>query len=125
MQGHTLIIICCVIYILVREFCINDIKSATGNFSNISILGKGGFGIVYLGFYKGTKVAIKKLTEVHSYVEQKCTHIHSFIQNAAINFAKYEGKEVPDKFTLDGQLSCEMWALTRYAYDCLCGKNKH
>lgn len=50
---------------VVREFSIDDIKIATGNFSNLSVLGKGGFGIVYQGYYKGTKVAIKKFTEVH------------------------------------------------------------
>ena len=46
----------------------NDIKTATGNFSNLSIIGKGGFGIVYLGYHNGTKIAIKKFIEVHDYI---------------------------------------------------------
>ena len=50
--------------ILVRKFSADEIKEATGNFSQLSILGKGGFGIVYQGYLKGTKVAIKQFTEV-------------------------------------------------------------
>ena len=59
-------------HISVRRFSTNEIKEATGNFSPFSIIGKGGFGTVYQGYLKGTKVAIKKFTEVwfkkHMYI---------------------------------------------------------
>lgn len=50
----------------VREFSVEELTSATENFSESKLLGKGGFGSVYQGYIKGTKVAIKKFTEVRS-----------------------------------------------------------
>ena len=75
MQNHSIItfkvkfksvIISYCYFIVVREFDFNDIKTATGNFSDLSIIGEGGFGTVYLGIHKGTKVAIKIFTEVRT-----------------------------------------------------------
>ncbi|GIX81179.1 hypothetical protein CDAR_254611 [Caerostris darwini] len=43
-----------------------DIRMATNDFSKSRILGKGGFGTVYRGEWKGTFVAIKRLTPRHS-----------------------------------------------------------
>ncbi|GIY31141.1 hypothetical protein CEXT_359821 [Caerostris extrusa] len=43
-----------------------DIRMATNDFSKGRILGKGGFGTVYRGEWKGTFVAIKRLTPRHS-----------------------------------------------------------
>jgi len=39
---------------------------ATSNFSPDEKLGSGGFSTVYLGYISGTKVAVKKFTEVNS-----------------------------------------------------------
>ncbi|CAL1284458.1 unnamed protein product [Larinioides sclopetarius] len=43
-----------------------DIQKATDYFNKERILGKGGFGTVYRGEWKGTSVAIKRLTPRHS-----------------------------------------------------------
>ena len=105
-------------YILVRKFSAIEIIEATGNFSQLSILGKGGFGTVYSGYLKGTKVAIKRFTEV--WFGKQYVHLSTyicFIQNAAVRFSQAENVTVPHKFTLHGQLNCELWALTRYTHD--------
>ena len=49
----------------VLEFTESDIKQATNNFSANSVLGSGGFGVVYKGKMRGTNIAVKKLTEVY------------------------------------------------------------
>lgn len=48
----------------VRKFSESEIMRATDNLDSSRKLGQGGFGLVYLGFISGTKVAIKKFTEV-------------------------------------------------------------
>lgn len=40
-----------------------EILNATNNFHVSNVIGSGGFGIVYKGFWKGTKVAIKRLKD--------------------------------------------------------------
>lgn len=42
-----------------------DIVNATDNFSTEKIIGRGGFGIVYEGIWKNTKVAIKRIIKVN------------------------------------------------------------
>ena len=64
-------------YILVRKFSAIEIREATGNFSQLSILGKGGFGTVYQGYLKGTKVAIKRFTEV--WFGKQYVHLSTYI----------------------------------------------
>ncbi|CAA2998777.1 NSP-INTERACTING KINASE 1-like isoform X2 [Olea europaea subsp. europaea] len=47
-----------------RRFQFRELQSATNNFSSKSILGKGGFGIVYKGCLEdGTVVAVKRLKD--------------------------------------------------------------
>lgn len=41
----------------------NELLTATNNFCKSNIIGSGGFGVVYKGFWKGTKVAIKRLKD--------------------------------------------------------------
>ena len=53
------------VWLIAREFSESDIAKATGNFSDENKLGKGGFGVVYLGRISGTKVAVKRFTEVN------------------------------------------------------------
>ncbi len=40
-----------------------EIEQATGNFSDDRVLGYGGFGKVYWGLLRGTKVAVKRLNQ--------------------------------------------------------------
>ncbi|XP_065887583.1 uncharacterized protein [Dysidea avara] len=80
--------------IYVPEFSEEDIVQASQGFS--TKLGEGGFGHVYLGTMKGTKVAIKKFTDT-----------------IAVAHAAQLGMHIPEKFTTGGQLNCEAWALTR------------
>lgn len=41
----------------------SELLVATNNFCKSNIIGSGGFGVVYKGFWKGTKVAIKRLKD--------------------------------------------------------------
>jgi Protein tyrosine and serine/threonine kinase len=45
----------------IPEICVQQLKEATNNWAEANILGEGGFGIVYVGDYLLTKMAIKKL----------------------------------------------------------------
>ena len=47
-----------------REFTEEEIAVAAKNFSDGNKLGKGEFAEVHLGYMKGTKVAVKRFTEV-------------------------------------------------------------
>lgn len=40
----------------------NELKDATQNWSKSNVLGEGGFGIVFIGRWKHTEVAIKKIS---------------------------------------------------------------
>lgn len=40
----------------------HELVDATGNFADSNILGKGGYGIVYKGYWKQLNVAIKRIT---------------------------------------------------------------
>ncbi|KAM3301689.1 G-type lectin S-receptor-like serine/threonine-protein kinase [Capsicum chacoense] len=49
--------------IAVPFFCLEDILSATGNFSDVNKLGQGGFGPVYKGIFSGgQEIAVKRLS---------------------------------------------------------------
>ncbi|GFQ71217.1 hypothetical protein TNCT_292591 [Trichonephila clavata] len=50
----------------IMRIAYEDIRKATDGFNKDRILGKGGFGTVYRGEWKGTSVAIKILTPKHS-----------------------------------------------------------
>lgn len=73
------------------------------------MLGSGGFGIVYKGILNGSFVAIKKLTEVA--INNSSYAYNSHQQDGALALT---GGQVPDSFSLSGQLACEIRALTRY-----------
>jgi hypothetical protein len=53
----------------IKRFSWRELQIATNNFSELSVLGKGGFGKVYIGVLPGPdgkKVAVKRLFEVES-----------------------------------------------------------
>ena len=65
------------------QFEIGELKQATADFSADEVIGEGGFGKVYWGLIRGTKAAIKVLTQA-SYLQQplSCTcsqHAIAFI----------------------------------------------
>ena len=41
-----------------------DLKQATGNYDPLKIVGKGGFGKVFKGLFRSTKIAVKLLNAV-------------------------------------------------------------
>lgn len=45
----------------IRDIDIQALEHATGNWSEENIVGKGGFGVVYVGEWLSTKVAVKKI----------------------------------------------------------------
>lgn len=47
-----------------QQFSVSILARATDNFSDLRLIGKGGFAKVYRGHLFGTAVAIKQLTEV-------------------------------------------------------------
>lgn len=72
-----------------KAFSFGELKSATGNFRNSTVLGQGGFGTVYKGFVdektlaptkfgSGTIVAIKKLNPESIQGFQEWQVINSF-----------------------------------------------
>ena len=69
----------CVVDTVAREFSENEIALATGHFSDENELGKGGFGTVYLAYLNGTKVAVKRFTEVcaHGVYSFTCNYLES------------------------------------------------
>ncbi|KAF0894009.1 hypothetical protein E2562_033793 [Oryza meyeriana var. granulata] len=44
-----------------RELALRELRSATGDFSPVLMVGQGGFGCVYRGVLRGTPVAVKRL----------------------------------------------------------------
>jgi len=46
------------------EFSFGELLRATGNRSSLRLIGSGGYGSVYLGMLRHTKVAVKFLSEV-------------------------------------------------------------
>lgn len=59
MSSSTAIVEACTPFITNEE-----LKEATENWSETNILGRGGFGVVFKGMWKNTKVAIKREKQV-------------------------------------------------------------
>ena len=57
------------------EFMAKELADATRNYSRTSIVGKGGYGIVYRGTLRYSTVAIKILSQVHVRgIYLRCSH---------------------------------------------------
>lgn len=63
-QHHCFIFIYSVLSAATMEFSYEELLRATGNRSSQSLIGSGGYGSVYSGMLRHTKVAVKFLSEV-------------------------------------------------------------
>ena len=98
----------------VLEFSEEEVKVATKGFAREELLGKGGFGSVYKGNVRGTVVAIKVLTKVHTRNQYECTLLNRIFslfspQDGAIALA---GSKTSPGDAMTMQLKREIEALT-------------
>lgn len=71
------------------QFSYEELRSATDNWSKENELGRGGFGIVYKGFFKLTHVAIKKIKGINT--ESARTELRqSFNELKYLNSCRHE-----------------------------------
>ncbi|XP_058451461.1 serine/threonine-protein kinase pelle-like [Malaya genurostris] len=71
------------------QFSYEDLRQATNNWSQANEIGKGGFGIVYKGYFKHTFVAIKKIKGINT--ESARTELRqSFNELKYLNSCRHE-----------------------------------
>lgn len=63
-------------------YSLQELTDATNNFSQE--LGRGGFGIVYLGTFRGTQVAVKKMNPEGLQVSLRSTPENTSIRRAFV-----------------------------------------
>lgn len=74
----------------------DEILKATNNFQAKNIIGSGGFGIVYKGFWKGTQVAIKRLKDCNNF-DQALIELQTLTRFRIDNIVPLYGISIGDK----------------------------
>lgn len=83
-----------------------ELLSATNNWDRRNILGKGGFGVVFRGFWKNTSVAIKRMEQRanHAYVESQMKQ--SLGELKCLNSCRHDNILPLYGFSLEGEHPC-------------------